>query len=239
MNYVIEANIGIVFFYSIYLLMLRNETDFSKQRAFLVGGLLCSLLFPLIQIQSSFVGQSEIGVITLPEFVAGAAPAVASRSWSLTEIGLVVYILVAIAVGAPLLLHALRLYQTIKNGAGIYRNDNYYVIESSDNVPSWSFFKLIYIGRSAELTNEDRELIMKHEMLHGQLYHSADMLFATLLCIVFWFNPFAWLYRRTLAKVHEFQVDATVAGQNGVANYTELLVKSALAGNRSEERRVG
>jgi TonB family protein len=207
---------------------LRKETDFAKQRAFLLASIGCALLFPLIQIQSSLDIPGELRTVVLQE-LSPTAPVVTTQSWSTTDILLAVYLLIALLLCAPFLLQAFRLYRTVRNGPGKYR-DSYFVIESNDNIPSWSFFKLIYIGRSVELTTEDRELVVKHEMLHGQLYHSADMLFATLLCIVFWFNPVAWFYRRTLAKVHEFQVDAIVANQN-VAGYTELLVRSALAGN--------
>jgi TonB family protein len=72
---------------------------------------------------------------------------------------------------------------------------------------------------------------MKHEMLHGKLYHSADMLLVTLLCVVFWFNPTVWICRRTLAKVHEFEVDDLVAKSNGPIDYCMLLAKTALTGS--------
>jgi TonB family protein len=68
-------------------------------------------------------------------------------------------------------------------------------------------------------------------MLHGRLFHSVDMVLITLLCIVFWFNPVLWLYRQTIAKIHEFEVDAIIARQNGAADYSALLAKTALARN--------
>jgi TonB family protein len=225
MNYFVEANLGLVFLYGIYFLLLGRETDFGKQRAFLLLSMGCALLFPLITISTATVSPELISTVMLPDFYVGTETNTPS-----IDILMIVYTAVASIIVVTLLLHAFGMYKTVKSGPGTYRN-NYYVIESSDNVPSWSFFRLIYIGRSSGLTNADRELIVKHEMLHGQLYHSADMLFATLLCVVFWFNPIVWLYRRTLAKVHEFQVDGIVAHQDGVAPYTELLVKSALAGN--------
>ncbi len=112
---------------------------------------------------------------------------------------LMAYIAVMIAIGTPRWINLFKMIGTMRNADGKY-HDDFFVIESNDNRPSWSFFKLIYIGRSGELTPADKELIMKHEMLHGKRYHSIDMLFATLLCIVFWFNPVVWIYRRALAK---------------------------------------
>lgn len=231
MTYIIEANLGIIVTYSIYYLLLKNETDFSKQRAILILGLLCALIFPLVDLPVADIAPSiEQAIVVLPELTIGALQKSQTLSWTTSEVLLIVYITIALGLTAPLLYQGIRLYKTIRVGAGRYRDD-YYVVESNDNRASWSFFKLIYIGRSNELSDEEKQLIMKHEMLHGKLLHSADMLFATIVSIVFWFNPVTWLYRRTLAKVHEFEVDAMVVEQHGAFNYSALLAKTVLNEN--------
>jgi TonB family protein len=226
MNYIIEANLGIVFLFGIYFLLLRNETEFRKQRVFLLGGLLCALVFPLIQMPVSYEVERGLAAVVLPELAIGQS----SSNASSFDVVLLLYTLIAVSVAVPLVVHGLKLYHETKKLNGKYHGD-YYVIESEHNRPSWSFFRLIYIGRSTELSVEEKQLILKHEMWHGRLYHSIDMLFVTLLCIVFWFNPVVWMYRRTLAKVHEFEVDALVADQNGAVDYGMLLAKTALSGN--------
>ena len=231
MNYIIEANLGIVLLYGIYLLLLKNETDFGKQRWFLVAGLVCSLFFPLINVGFLFQAPAitqQISTIVLPELVVGRNATVAALSAS--EIVIAIYVGISLILVAPLIYQGIRLYKTMRVGVGRYR-DEYYVVESNENRGSWSFFKLIYIGRSNELTDEDKQLVVEHEMLHGKLLHSADMLFATSLCVVFWFNPVVWLYRKTLAKVHEFEVDAMVVDRHGVIAYSVLLAKTALNEN--------
>jgi TonB family protein len=111
------------------------------------------------------------------------------------------------------------------------RRDAYYLIESNSPAPSWSFFRVIFLGQSDKLSPEEKDLIVKHEMLHGRLYHSADILFITILCLICWFNPVLWIYRRTLARVHEFEVDAIVARESDPAEYGMLLAKTVLSGN--------
>jgi hypothetical protein len=231
-NYALEANIGFVFFYGVYYLLLRNETDFSKQRIFLLSGLLCSLVFPLIHLQwgaaEAVLGQSvsEV-VVVLPELVIGIDPA---RSMAAADVLLFIYLAVALIISVPLLFQAARLYRLYKQHTGRYRDD-YYVIESDSDKPSWSFFRLIFIGQASELNSEEKELVVKHEMLHGRLRHSVDILLITMLCLLFWFNPFVWIYRRTIARVHEFEVDAIVANESGNTDYGILLAKTALTGN--------
>ena len=53
LNYLVEANIGLVLFLAAYILVLRKETDFRLQRLFLLAGILASLIFPLVHISNS------------------------------------------------------------------------------------------------------------------------------------------------------------------------------------------
>lgn len=219
MSYIIEANIGIVFMYVAYVLILGNENDFRKQRAALLGILISSSIFPLIKV-SDAIEAAGLTTITLPE-VTVTPDAPVDLAW--------IYLVIVSLVALPAVLSAVRLYRFARQ-AGRY-DGSYFIIESNKDLPSWSFFNLIFIGRASELSGEDKELIIKHEMLHGQLLHSLDMVLITILCIVFWFNPVLWLCRRTLAKVHEFEVDSIIAQQSGTMNYSALLAKTALSRN--------
>src|SRR5688572_29106705 len=48
LNYIIEANVGLVFFLVIYRLMLESETDFRFKRMVLLSGIAASLILPLL-----------------------------------------------------------------------------------------------------------------------------------------------------------------------------------------------
>jgi hypothetical protein len=62
LNYLIEANIALVFFYAMYWLLLRNENQFAVQRLVLIGGVLLSLVFPLFDLTGlQFSSQPIIG----------------------------------------------------------------------------------------------------------------------------------------------------------------------------------
>lgn len=231
MDYIIEVNAGLIFFYGMYHLLLRNETDFRKQRIFLLVALICALVFPLIQIdlidaQATIAPATRTVAIILPELIVGKA-----TSTLVTVDALVlIYAMVAIIIATPVLLQCLRMYRFVRSAAGSYR-DGFYVIESRNNNPSWSFFKLIFIGRSDTLSEAEKELIVRHEMLHGKLLHSFDTLLFTILCVVFWFNPIVWVYRKTIARIHEFEVDAIVAAESSGSDYGVLLAKTALSAN--------
>jgi len=57
------------------------------------------------------------------------------------------------------------------------------------------------------------------------------VLIMTLLTILFWFNPVIWLYRRTILRVHEYQVDNVVSSESSSGEYSLLLAKTALVRN--------
>ncbi|HZY80932.1 MAG TPA: M56 family metallopeptidase [Cyclobacteriaceae bacterium] len=226
MNYIIEANLGFVFFYGVYCLFMRNETDFTKQRVFLLMGLVCSVLFPLMHFETGIAENVLAQTAVLPEFTVNQ---IASEAVSATQIIFLIYLVVAVIIATPLLLHSIKIYHTIKSRGT--RSGNFRIVESNSNNPSWSFFRVIFIGQSDQLTPEEKNLIVKHEMLHGRLFHSADILLITILCLACWFNPVLWIYRRALGRVHEFEVDAIVARESNPAEYGMLLAKTVLSGN--------
>lgn len=231
MNYIIEANAGLVFFYGVYYLLLRNETDFRKQRMFLLIGTLCALVAPLIEI-SLIVAEPIVpgGVANIAYFLPEVTVGESKSAIATSDVLLIVYILVAIAIAVPMARQCMKMYRSVRWSVGTYHN-NYYIVESKHNSPSWSFFRWIYIGQSDQLSSEEKDLIVRHEMLHGKLLHSFDIILFTVLCLVFWFNPVVWIYRKTIARIHEFEVDNLVASGHNTTDYGILLAKTALSAN--------
>ena len=76
------------------------------------------------------------------------------------------------------------------------------------------------------LTNTDAlRMTLLHEQAHVRLGHSLDRILAELTARILWPLPFAWMLRRELADVHEYEADRAVlrAGVSQQA-YDELLV---------------
>ena len=55
-----------------------------------------------------------------------------------------------------------------------------------------------------------REVLI-HEQTHVRQWHTADILFSQLVCILFWWNPAAWVMRREVRMNLEFLADKAVA----------------------------
>jgi TonB family protein len=73
-------------------------------------------------------------------------------------------------------------------------------------------------------------LMLAHERAHAHGWHSADVLFAELLCTVFWFHPVAHWYRKALRTVHEYLADAAASRQADRKQYGLLLIGQSQSG---------
>ena len=90
---------------------------------------------------------------------------------------------------------------------------------------SFSFF------RYAIFPNENVDSdIMRHEMSHISHHHSWDILFAEVMMILQWFNPFIYLYKKELQSLHEYMADRDVVA-TGVdkKNYMMLILQQCTA----------
>ncbi|HNV29669.1 MAG TPA: M56 family metallopeptidase [Cyclobacteriaceae bacterium] len=235
-NYLIEVNLGLVFFYVIYWVLLRNENQFGFKRAYLLGSLLASLVFPFISIQSGALDiipalSNAVPATWLPEIIIygdGNAlvekAATSSSFWSwlsytyLTMVAIIfVIFLFRIAELVRLYIHARR-----------YVWKNYIVAESEKIQGVFSFFHFIFLSPADPLDAEEREEILRHEEVHIQKLHSLDIVLINLIGIACWFNPIIRSYKKSLVQIHEFEADARSVEGRDVNLYCGLLAKVAL-----------
>jgi TonB family protein len=227
LNYLIEANAGIIVFLVLYRVLLKNETNFSFRRAYLLGGLFISMFFPLITLP----GNASIPTISnlmpvywLPELVVGnssaAAAATTTTGWPLLSYLYVAGIIICLV---KFLIEFLQLVNLIRKSP--HRKG---IIEIESNMVAFSFFHFIFIGNATSLSPHDKEKIIKHERAHQQLGHSVDLLLLEILRILFWFNPALNVYKKELCTVHEFQADEKAIEENDIQTYCSLLARVAL-----------
>ena len=115
------------------------------------------------------------------------------------------------------------LIQNPKNKDGIY---TYVIVENK--ISPFSFFK--WIVYNPENYNKDElQLILIHEKVHANQMHSIDILFTQLACVIFWFNPLIWLYRKEVRQNLEYIADnKTQMQSNCQKEYQRLLVKTSV-----------
>jgi TonB family protein len=236
-NYLLEVNVGLLLFMFVYWAVLRNETQFTLKRAYLLFALLGSLIFPLFHFNVTASTQviPSIGKLIptywLPEIIINGNGSVvttkASTSlsvWTMTEL---VYLFAFIALTALFLYRIISIAQLFATSF-TYRWRNYVVTETDEAKPTFSFFHFILIGQANQLDKKEKEEILIHESIHVQKLHSLDILLVNVVGIVCWFNPIVRVYKKALVQLHEFEADARSVENKDVDTYCGLLAKVAL-----------
>lgn len=232
LNYVVEANLGFCFFLILYVLLLARENDFRFKRFTLLAGLMLSLVFPLIHFQTTTNIVPSVGMLIptywLPEFVVEGYPASTTENAS----SFFFYLSLIYGVGVVVFLGVflIRLYAITKliRSANTYRDGRFIIAESVSSLPTFSFFHFIFIAQREAISEDEKKQIIAHEKVHGDRFHSFDILLINILQVFFWFNPFLGVYKKIFIQLHEFEADARAVEDRNVNEYCSLLARVAL-----------
>jgi len=233
--YILKSTIVSGVFYLTYRLFFKKESFFVMNRFFLLSGLIFAYLFPFVQFPVSSETMEVIPVIsslqtTVNQFsfadetmVTPTHPSTPVNNNTLWIIGIVG--LISLLFLFRFLKHISNLIQTITSHEKIKNTDYTLVLTNQKN--TFSFFRYIFISPFV-WDSADGKRILTHELSHLKHLHSLDRLFLELMNIVFWMNPFIYLYRKELEEVHEFQADRDATHQSeSLSNYFHLVLKQA------------
>jgi len=226
----------------VYRLLFRNSNRLHFNRFFLLTSMLLALSMPLLGLlsgmevpqmailkQNMFNGMMLNEVVVTPDGqpvlpeVSVTTDATPSR-FSVWQVMGGIYL---IGVGVMTLLFLIKLGRLV---ALILRSpkrkmDGFTAVVTGREQGSFSFFRYAFFPN--EKVDPD---IMRHEMSHISHHHSWDILFAELMMILQWFNPFVYLYKKELQSLHEYQADRDVVA-TGVdkKNYMMLILQQCTA----------
>lgn len=238
--YLLHSAILLSVFWLFYWLLIRKETYYKLNRYFLVSVIALSLLLPLITIPASlsFQTRSTVASILVNDFYNEEAPIQSTQkdqiisgdlpkssipsstsntkgffisNWNL-EKGL--WLTYAIGVLIFLITFLIQFFILLyrKSKLEYVQDDQYRIYELTDDQAPFSFMKWIFIN-PAKYDYDTYEQILEHEKVHVSQYHFLDKFLAEFLVIVFWFNPFAWLYRKSITNNIEFLTDYEMLGK--------------------------
>ena len=225
----------------VYRLLFRNSNRLRFNRFFLLTSLLLALAMPLLGLlsglempQMATLKQNLFSGFMLKEIIVtpDGQPVlpevtVVTESSSRFNVWQVVGGVYLLGVGVMTLLFLIKLGRLLALiiRSPKHRMDGCTAVFTGREQGSFSFF------RYAIFPNENVEPdIMRHELSHIEHHHSWDILFAELMMIVQWFNPFVYLYKKELQSLHEYQADRDVVA-TGVdkKNYMMLILQQCTA----------
>lgn len=229
--YMLKASGIITLFYFAYILFLKKETFFTANRWFLLSGLFTAAFLPLLTITKTVIVEPTNATpfqILMPEaenYTEAVVNEAFTINWFYLLIG--IYVLISAILLIRLVIDLFRIKAIIK-GSNSKKEKQYTIIDTTGITLPFSFFSYI-VYNSKAVDPEELNDILKHEKVHSSQKHSADIIIGQLFTILFWFNPFMWLYKKTISQNLEFIADAEACKQvNDRKNYQKTLLKFTL-----------
>lgn len=241
--WLIRSTLLLTAFYAFFMLFMRRTTLFRLNRIILLTGTALCMLLPLLRFNAEGAAAmlglpSPAEVLPLPRIVIPEALAAGSPEEGGTAVSggfdwrtLLLWVYAAGCAAALTFtgLSLLRILWVIRDNPG-FRYKGRKVHTPGTALPSFSFLNHIVISRS---DYEQHPEILLHEYMHTRLLHSADILFMSLVCALYWFNPLVWIMLSELRMLHEYETDEAVL-KHGIdaTQYQLLLVRKAVGDRR-------
>jgi len=240
-GHLLPVTVAIIVLWLAYRLLFVNSNRLKFNRFFLLAAMLFSLALPLI---GPIMGSSAPQVVEMKESLfkgfllneitvtSGGQPilpevTVTTDTQSRFSLWQVIGGIYLLGVGVMTLLFLFKLGRIL---VLIIRSPKRKIegctaVFTGREQGSFSFFRYAFFPHE----NVDPD-IMRHEMSHIAHHHSWDILFAELMMILQWFNPFVYRYKKELQSLHEYQADRDVVA-TGIdkKNYMMLILQQCTA----------
>ncbi|MEY8869168.1 M56 family metallopeptidase [Meridianimaribacter flavus] len=229
MEYLLKSSAIIILFYLCYKLFLQRETFFTSNRWFLITGLFTAITIPFIVIpvyvEYTPVTQNFIAVGKIIETQQ------TEQAFNYMQLLPLAYSIGVVVLLLKFGIELFSLFSLLKKNS-LEKIENHYYIKTSKSIAPFSFFNYIVYNPS-HFNPEELKHIINHEKVHSKQFHSIDIIITHLATILFWFNPFMWLYKKALQQNLEFIADQEAQHVSSCEkSYQMLLVKASTNSNQ-------
>ena len=200
----------LVLFYCAYYFLLRKETFFNSSRWFLLAGLVTSVVLPfLVYTKIIWVDPTPLPVMNYSQVY--IPQTIVKESF---QINWNYFVLAIYSIGflGLIIKFAIDFYSlnSVLKGKKIQQQADFKFIDINENIAPFSYFDYI-VYNSSMYTASELESIIEHEKVHSDQNHTVDVLISRVFCVLFWFNPIIWLYKKAILQNLEFIADSEAA----------------------------
>ena len=245
MYYLLLSAVSLALFYLFYKWLLSRDTLHRFNRVVLLAVLVLSVVLPAVHLDlgtraADFAQMLEELVVTPTEATVASPQSSPEGKGALLDKATLfqegkeeaALLFLIIYIGGAL-------FFLVRLGVGIVRNarlgrrhyerlddGNRLVLHDGRYAP-FSWMHTIVVSHKDYEANGP--MILAHEREHIRLGHSWDILLCQ-LCLAFqWFNPAAWLIKRELQAVHEYEADEAMLNSGiNARQYQMKLIETAL-----------
>ncbi len=231
--YLAKLSLVISFIYGAYQLFLKRSTHFAWNRAYLIVGILIAFLLPFWPVSSTVISIpsfAELDIESLGQATEGGEQAgFAERiDWSLWlgwayMLGLGLMVLRLIKIDGQI--------RRLIRASSKEEHPRFTLLRSSGIKAPFSFYRYVFLPASSP-KSKATDLIISHEQAHIEEKHSFDILLLEFFLLFQWFNPIAWMYKKSLLAIHEYQADQSVMASGVSKSDYQLLLLEQGAGSQ-------
>lgn len=244
-DYLLKLSVSFGIISLFYHFVLRRLTFFNWNRQFLLLYSAICFAFPLIDVNTAIERYptplparswvQAVPSITRPAPVPhdnlhaffDSIPEIDTPGTAPTNWFIYLWIAGMVAMTLRLLVHV-RSYLHIRSHARLVSDDDVKIYHFDLEISPFSFGKSIFYNPHLHEPGELQDMIL-HEYIHARQWHSVDVIWSELLCIVNWYNPFVWLLRSAVRQNLEYIADQKVLENHADTKaYQYLLVKMAM-----------
>ncbi len=206
--YLLKSAAWLAGFTLVYLLFLRKERFFRLKRAYLVAGVVLSLLLPLmtihyrVELPAPVVQETQVGLTD--QAIQPTIAAEQHEQKSPLSLFLLVYAGGIVLFLFRTLLHIFSLYRALSTGS-VSRTGDAVMVKTEKYTSAFSCFNYVFINPS--VSEQEAREILNHEMVHLKQKHWFDLLLVEMMSLIQWMNPFVWIYSALVRQNHENLAD--------------------------------
>jgi len=225
--YIIKAAFYIAAFYLVYSLFLSRDTQYARNRTFILVSVAASLVLPSITIQTGNPVNFPLFGRTLNEVLITVDRSRTGRIMTGLSIYQVLLLLYVIGVVLTALKMIFEFRGLLKIIAKSKSKGNRLITLSGLRTTAFTAFGHIFINDS--LPPEVAGEVMRHEQNHLDKNHFFDIILMQFIKALQWFNPFIYMFDKALREVHEYQADEKCINTGTpVSSYQRLLLNQVL-----------
>ena len=224
--HILKSSACLAFFYLCYRMLLSKETFHRFNRILLLSIIMLSFLLPFIEVTMQKMPEMTVFFLLLEEAMETYEtqhPDVLAETPNRFPWNTLIFSVYVSGTLFFLLRHAWsigRMLCLLRTCRKEEREDGITLYIHQAKVAPFSWMKLMAI--SEEDLEKHNEAILAHERAHIRNHHSWDLLLAQACVFLQWFNPAAWLLKKELQTIHEYEADEYVI-RNGMDASTYLL----------------
>ncbi|MGY3794015.1 M56 family metallopeptidase [Aquimarina sp. 433] len=234
LHYLLQILIFQSLFLLVYDVFHKKDTFFNWNRLYLIVTPFLSLILPFIELDFLTSSSTEIVVTNIElSIIVPTEKIIFNTNVTRTDAGtngiqinwwIVTYLAGVLLSFINLLLKFHKLH-ILRNVSHISKSFNQKIVILPNSMHAFSFWNTIFIGDS--LTEEEKQHIISHELVHVNHKHTIDQIGIELLKILLWWNPLVYIYQARITLLHEYIADAITIHKVNQKNYIEQLLNSA------------